>query len=223
MPGQRVKAQALRKLCARILLFLAVYASSGCARLPYTTKVIHEDRRAEVKLQQEVSAVGYTHPVRLSASDVAAILRGFSLREKTSMRLRWFGEEAPPKSVFREDEIAAVASHVAAGLSSAGTEERVHFALFAPGMNPASERDTTAGWLAVREPYLFLQVEHYHAQFPLRKEEEWDLRYPALPPEPGNYSLYFEPGRFWVTDPASGQSAVQLREFLKSAIVPLKK
>jgi hypothetical protein len=50
-----------------------------------------------------------------------------------------------------------------------------------------------------------------------------DVRYPAVPPEPGTYLLYFEPGRFWVTDPVSGEQAVELRAFLKSAIVSPKK
>jgi hypothetical protein len=95
--------------------------------------------------------------------------------------------------------------------------------VLAPGMNPASERDTTAGWVAVREPYFHLRLEHFHAQFPVRKQEQWDLRYPAIPPEPGTYLLYFEPGRFWVPDPVSGEQAVELRAFLKSAIVPPKK
>jgi hypothetical protein len=89
-------------------------------------------------------------------------------------------------------------------------------------MNPASERDTTAGWVAVREPYFHLRLEHFHAQFPC-EIEPMDVRYPAVPPEPGTYLLYFEPGRFWVTDPVSGEQAVELRAFLKSAIVPPKK
>jgi hypothetical protein len=90
-------------------------------------------------------------------------------------------------------------------------------------MNPAAERDVTAGWLAVREPYLYMVLEHYHAQFPVRKSEQWDLRYPATPPLPKTYLLYFEPGRFWETDPASGHQAVQLRQFLKSAVPTFSK
>jgi hypothetical protein len=68
----------------------------------------------------------------------------------------------------------------------------------------------------VHEPYFHLTLEHFHAQFPVRKSEQWDLRYPAIPPDPGTYILYFEPGRFWVTDPETGQPSVQLREFLKT-------
>lgn len=90
-------------------------------------------------------------------------------------------------------------------------------------MNPAYERDTTGGWIAVKDPYLHLTLEHFHAQFPLRRDEMWDLRYPAIPPEAGTFLLYFEPNRFWSTDPALGERGVLYREYLKSAILPAKK
>jgi len=192
--------------------------SEGCARLPYTTTVIHEDRRVVVALQRDPDAPKYTHPVQLRADELSAIIAGFSFREKQRLPLRWFAEEVPPKKIFRSDEMQAVVPFLVEGLEKAAPDERVHFQVLAPGMNPADERDTTAGWIAVREPYLHLVLEHYHAQFPVRKSEEWYLRYPAIPPEPRTYLLYFEPGRFWETDPASSLQAVQLREFLKAAI-----
>jgi hypothetical protein len=196
---------------------------AGCARLPYTTQVVYEDRRVAVNLQQELKPAGYSHPVRLSPEELTSILRAFSFREKQRLPLRWFAEESPPRQLFRSDELLVLAPFLSEGLQKAGPDERVYFRVLAPGMNPATELDTTAGWIAVREPYLHLQLEHYHAQFPVRKQEQWDLRYPAVPPEPGTYLLYFEPGRFWVTDPTSGEQSVQVREFLKSAAAPTSK
>ena len=198
-------------------LFLSV-TSGGCARLPYTTSVVHEDRRVVVSLQRDPDAVPFTHPVQLRADELSAVLEGFSFREKQRLPLRWFAEEVPPKKIFRSDEMQAVVPFLVEGLAKAAPDERVYFQVLAPGMNPAAERDTTAGWIAVREPYLHLVLEHYHAQFPIRKSEQWDLRYPATPPEPKTYLLYFEPGRFWETEPVSTRQAVQLREFLKTAI-----
>jgi len=197
--------------------------SGGCARLPYTTKVIHEDRRVVVSLQRDPKAVAYTHPAQLQPDQLSAVLNGFSLREKQRLPLRWFAEEVPPKKIFRSDEIEALVPFLAEGLEKAASDERVYFQLLAPGMNPAAERDTTAGWIAVREPFLHLGLEHYHAQFPIQKSEPLDLRYPAIPPEPGSYLLYFEPGRFWETDPVSSGQAVQLREFLKTAVPASRK
>ena len=190
----------------------------GCARLPYTTSVVHEDRRVIVSLQRDPDAKAFSHPVQLQADEISAVLNGFSFREKQRLPLRWFAEEVPPKKIFRSDELQALVPALVEGLGKAAADERVYFQVLAPGMNPASERDTTAGWIAVREPFLHLSLEHYHAQFPLRKSEQWDLRYPATPPLPKTYLLYFEPGRFWETEPESGRQAVQLREFLKSAI-----
>jgi hypothetical protein len=203
---------------ALMCMLLAGMVSEGCARLPYTTTVIHVDRRVVVALQRDPDGPKYTHPVQLRADELSAVLAGFSFREKQRLPLRWFAEEVPPKKIFRSDEMLAVVQFLVDGLEKAAPDERVYFQVLAPGMNPAAERDTTAGWIAVREPYLHLVLEHYHAQFPVRKSEQWDLRYPAIPPEPRTYLLYFEPGRFWETDPASSQQAVQLREFLKAAI-----
>lgn len=210
---------ALPILMSLVVLVLGVL-SEGCARLPYTTQVVHQDQRVVVTLKHELKPTGYSHPIQLSAEEITAVLANFTFREKQRLPLRWFAEETVPKKIFRSDELQALVSHLAQALQKAGPDERVHFQLLAPGMNPAYERDTTAGWIAVREPYFHLTLEHYHAQFPVRKAEQWDLRYPALPPEPGTYLLYFEPGRFWISDPASDDQAVQLREFLRSAEGP---
>lgn len=215
--------RGMRPLYACCALLIVTEVSGGCARLPYTTQVVHEDRRVVVTLQREPHPVSYSHPLRLQANELSALLAGFSFREKQRLPLRWYAEEAPPKQIFRSDEIQAIVPFLVEALQKAGSDERVYFQVLAPGMNPAAERDTTAGWIAVREPYLHLALEHYHAQFPVRKEEQWDVRYPAIPPEPGTYLLYFEPGRFWGTDPVTGQQSVQLRDFLKSAIPPSTK
>jgi hypothetical protein len=201
-----------------LFLLIAGTLTGGCARLPYTTSVVHEDRRVIVSLQRDPDAKAFSHPVQFQADEISAVLNGFSFREKQRLPLRWFAEEVPPKKIFRSDELQALVPALVEGLGKAAPDERVYFQVFAPGMNPASERDTTAGWIAMREPFFHLALEHYHAQFPIRKSEQWDLRYPATPPLPKTFLLYFEPGRFWETDPATGRQAVQLREFLKSAI-----
>jgi hypothetical protein len=42
-----------------------------------------------------------------------------------------------------------------------------------------------------------------------------------MPPKPKTYLLFFEPGRFWVTD-QDGARALQFRDFLKTApLTPL--
>ncbi len=206
-----------------VVLIGGLLSLFGCARLPYTVQTVHQDQRVVVTIQREVKPAGYTHPVQLSAQELTAILGAFSFREKQRLPLRWFAEEAPPKRIFRQDEIEVLVPHLAEALQKVGPEERVHFQVLAPGMNPAYERDTTGGWIAVRDPYFHLGLEHFHAQFPIRSQEMWDLRYPAIPPEPGSFLLYFEPNRFWSTDPAVDERGVLYRDFLKSAVLPVGK
>jgi hypothetical protein len=202
------------------IALIAGLAAGGCARLPETTRIVHEDSRAMVKLQQEVHPPGYSHPAALVAGEVAAILRGFSIRQQVSLPLRWFAEEAPPKKIFREDELLVLAPYLAEALQRAGPSERIYFELFAPGFNPRYDRDVTAGWIALRDPLFFLTIEHFHAQQPTTRFSPYDFNYPTPPAEPGSYLVYFEPGRYWVLERESSQRAVDFRQFLRSAQAP---
>ncbi len=192
-------------------------AAAGCARLPYTTQVVQEDQRVLVAIQREVEPVSYTHPVKLSAQELRSILKGFSIRGKKTLPLRWFAEEKPPQPLFREDELNVLVPHLSVALEKVGPSDRVAFSLFAPGFNPAVARDTTSGWIAVRDPYWYLTIDHFHVQLPIQKSDWYDPNYPLVPAAPGDYLLTFEPGRFWVMDPATKARAVDYRAFLKSA------
>ncbi|MFO0705509.1 MAG: hypothetical protein U0412_01540 [Nitrospira sp.] len=188
--------------------------SLSCARLPYTTKVVHDDARVAVTLQREVDQPAYSHPVQLDRSELQEILQRFSFRPKQRMPLRWFAEENPPKPVFRADELDVLVDRLAEGLRAAAPGERVHFELRAPGFNPHVRRDVVGGWVAVREPYFYLTLEYIHAQLPTHQADPYDYNYPTPPPPPAEYLLYFEPGRFWTNDP-QGVSALEYRAFLK--------
>ncbi len=202
---------------AELAITLLVVASTACARLPYTTRVIADDPRVAVMLQRDIDATGYSHPAQIGAAGLSAVLRGVSLREQVRLPLRWYAEELPPKAVFREDEIAILAPRLADGLAVAAGGERVYFELRAPGMNPRYDRDVTAGWMAVREPYLHIVIEYFHAQQPLTRSSPYDYNYPTPRSAPGSYVLYFEPGHFWVRDPKTDRRAVEFRAFLQSA------
>lgn len=197
--------------------------ATSCARLPYTTQTIHEDQRVVVTLQKEIDETTYTHPVQLSASDISAILKGFSLRPKQRLPLRWFAEEVPPTPLFREDELAVLRGPLSDGLLKAGPKERVYFELRTPGNNPTVVRDTTAGWMAVREGFLHLEVDYFHIQLPIGTTDPYDYQMPTPRPAKNDYLLYFEPGRFWGTGPGQEKPTLRYREFLKSAaVMPIK-
>lgn len=202
--------------CAALVAgVLLIGSSSSCARLPYTTKTVHEDARVVVTLQHELEPPAYSHPAQLGPAELRDILQGFSFRPKQRMPLRWFAEENVPKPVFRPDELDALVSRLSEGLRAAGPGERVHFELRAPGFNPSVRRDVVGGWVAVREPYLYLTLEYVHVQIPTRKADLYDYNYPTPPPPPAEYLLYFEPGRFWAAD-QRGLSALDYRAFLNA-------
>ena len=208
-----------RQSTGTLVVFL-ILTSLGCARIPYTTTVVHEDQRVAVMVQREITPAGYSHPVQVTPQQVAAILRGFSLREQQRLPLRWYAEEAPPKTLFREDELQVLAPQLADALERVGPEERVYFELFAPGMNPRYRRDVTGGWMAVQGPLLHLSIEYFHVQQPVTKSDPYDYNYPT-PWTPANtYLLYFEPGRFYMTAPKTDRRGVDFREFLKTASSP---
>lgn len=218
-----IKTMSHNTLIATVLglaMLPAAIGLGGCARLPYTTKVLQEDQRVALMLQREVEPAGYSHPVEMTPQEVTAILRGFSLREQQRLPLRWFAEEAPPQKLFREDELQALAFPLADALQKAGPEERVYFEVFGPGNNPRYRRDVVGGWIAVRGRLLHLTIDYFHVQQPVRKSDLYDYNYPTpwLPPK--SYLLFFEPGRFYLAAPKTGERGVEFREFLKSAPFP---
>lgn len=203
-----------------LLIAAYILIGLGCARMPYTTSMVHQDQRVTVMLQREIEQPGYTHPVQIAPQQVATILRGFSLRAEQRLPLRWFAEEAPPKKIFREDELDVLTPQLADALQKAGPGERVYFELFAPGMNPQYRRDVTGGWIAVHNQLLHLTIDYFHVQQPVRTYDVYDYNYPTPWTPEQTYLLYFEPGRFYVADSKTDQRGVDFREFIKTSPLP---
>ncbi len=210
-----IPARGVRAVRLAVAVFMTVMA--GCARLPYETVSIQQTDRLHVVLQREVEPVAYAHPADLTAADLAPVLAGFSIRPQPSLPLRWYAEEVPPSRLFRADEIQVLAPALAEALRRAGPQERVAFALLAPGMNPRYDRDVLGGWLALRNGLLHLTIDYFHVPQPATRFSPYDMNYPTPPSGPGAYVLYFEPGRFWVLDEATKGRGVDVRGFLKSA------
>lgn len=215
---RNVSDKSIRVLLAMWLLGGVWLA--GCARLPYTTKVVFEGPLVQVALQQEMSPVGYSHPAQLTVEQVTAILRGFSLRKPQRLPLRWYAEEIPPQTVFREDELQVLALQLSAALQQAGPEERVYFKVFAPGMNPKYRRDVTGGWVAIHDRLFQLTVDYFHVQQPLKRSDPYDPNYPTPWTPPETYLLYFEPDRFYLDDSKTDTRGVEFQKFLITSTSP---
>lgn len=212
--GIRLERGAQRDALRALVVLLVLGFFVGCARRPYTVQTVHEEEQVVVTLQKEVKPQTYTHPVQLTPAEVASILKGFSVREQQRLPLRWFAEEAPPKPLLRDDEVRALAPHLSEALQKAGPNERAHFQVRTPLLT-RYDRSIVEGWVAMRDPYVYLTVEHFHTPIPIRQSDLYDRTYPTPPPPARDYILYFEPGRFWTTDD-KGDHAVEFRQFLKS-------
>lgn len=145
---------------------------------------------------------------------MAAILKGFSIREQQRLPLRWFAEEMPPNPLLREDELRELAPYLSEALQKAGPNERVYFQTRTPQLTKY-DRVVVEGWLAIRDPYLYLTIEQFRTPIPIRTSDLYYRNYPTTPPPPRDYILYFEPGRFWTND-GKGNHAVEFRQFLRS-------
>lgn len=189
----------------------------GCARLPVPVQVIHEDQHLLIRTERVTGTGDYSHPIVLKAEDIARILKGISVQERpTSWPLRLFGKTAEPDRLFREDDIQAISPYLADGLQTAKPNERVSFALYAPGPNPTYERYVTSGWIAIRSPFFHVALDFVRNLQPRSPTRNYYPFYPEMPPAPPASDVLFEPQEFWRADPVDGNPAVQFRDLLRT-------
>lgn len=193
-----------------------VMVMSGCARLPETTRVVHDDDRVVVTFETDLDAPAraYTSPTDISPERLTALLRGFSVRLPRDLPIRVFIDETPPKRLFHERELEALAPVLHEALLKVGFRERIRFEVLSPGRNPRYWRDVTGGWIKVRDHYLHLGVDYFHVEQPLRKTDAYYRNYPTPWSPEQTYVVYFEPERFYVTDPLLNGLAVDLDMFV---------
>jgi hypothetical protein len=206
---------------SRLGLAMFCLLAIGCARLPVPIEVIHEDQRLVIRIERVAKDEDYTHPISLKAADVAKLLKGMSFREQPSTwPLRLFGKTAVPERLLQDEELQALAPFLVEGLRMANPNERVAFALYGPGLNPAYERIVTSGWIAVRGPFFHVGLNYVRSLQPQSPTRGYLPFYPEVPPAPPLYELFFEPQQFWAKDPADGTRAVQFLDYLRS-VAPL--
>jgi hypothetical protein len=208
-----------RRLLAHVLRpILFLFFIIGCARLPVPIQVMHEDQNLLIRTERVSDVEGYSHPLSLKADDIVKILSGISAQERlASWPLRLFGKDTKPERLFSEGQIQVLAPYLADGLRAAKQNERVAFALYAPGPNSAYERYVTSGWIAVRDPFLHIALEYVRSLQPRSPTRNYYPFYPEMPSAPPPSDVFFEPHEFWMADPVDGNAAVQFRDYLRSA------
>lgn len=198
---------------------LSLFGLLSCARLPETTRVFHDDERLTVKMETDVDGTAETRttPTDLSPDELRKLLRGFSLRPKSSVPIKALLVDVPPRKFLRERELEALVPVLQDALQKVGSRERIAFEVTSPGRNPRYWREVTGGWIKVREGYFHLQVDYFHVEQPIRKTDAYDPYYPSPWTPEQDYSLYFEPEALYVMDPLIDHWAVDLNRFRDKA------
>ena len=136
-----------------VLMSILGIVLTGCARLPETTRVLHESDRVVIKLETDldVPSSTQTNPADISKEQLTSLLRGFSvLRAESRVSIPLLAGDAPPSKLFREAELDALVPVLREAIRNVGFSERVRFEVLSPGRNPRYWRDVTGGWVKVR-------------------------------------------------------------------------
>lgn len=188
----------------------------GCARIPVPVQVIHEDQNLLIRTEFVSSGTDYSHPISLKDEDIAKILSGISVQERpASWPARLFGKDTKPEPLLSKDQIQFLAPYLAEGLRAAKPDERVSFAVYVPGPNPAYERYVISGWIAVRNSFFHLAPEYVRSLQPRSPTRNYYPFYPEMPSAPPPSNVSFEPHEFWMADPVDGRTAIQFRDYLR--------
>lgn len=191
----------------------------SCARLPETTRVLYEGDRVVVKLESDFDASPgiHTRQSGITSEQLTNLLRGFSVRAESRAPIHLLADDAPPRKLFRETELDALIPVLREAMQEAGVHERVRFEVLSPGRNPRYWHDVTGGWVKIRDQYFHLHVDYFHVEQPVRKADAYYRNYPTPWTPDQAYSISFEPGRAYVTDPVLDEYAVDLDLFARSA------
>ena len=156
----------------------------GCAGSRPTIP-IHEAPLGSVFLEPvSDSSFQASHPIKLSETTVADVLRGIHTKEKAGFLLL-LGKAAKSTNLndirtFSEDDIAFLTPHLTAALTQATSAQRVGFrvhstAFIAPSAKTPPQQETTAGYLFADGLSLHVtltQYRHYPGKRPTASQKE---------------------------------------------------
>jgi len=185
---------------SRLAVLLTTALLGGCGTGQFTTVTILETPAAYVRLETDPTVAkdaGHSHPLTLTAQQVAAVLRGIMFEEPVA-KLPIYDETSQPRrhQAFTEREVAFFAPLLAIALGKAMPEEIVTF--YESSDHSAISRDVTSGGLYVQGEDLHVIVANYRSRTHYMADagvaDTTDDRLTpmrALAPQRGH--LYFEP------------------------------
>lgn len=180
-----------------IITMAAIIGGSGCAsKAASHIRPVAEEGLNVVRLEARPDpGQQNTHPVSLSPSEVATILRGVRVWEHRNFIHRFVSGEAQKTRAFRDEEIAFLGPAISKALTQAGPSDAIYFHLSHP--TETGEEETTTGWLYVRDPLLSLLMAEVHDRHgPGPDISKYDRRMPDVPEQSGAFQITFEPEEF---------------------------
>jgi hypothetical protein len=180
-------------------LALALTCLQACAVPHVSSRVVYEDPTNFVRLEFDHRVLPdrletrHAHPVAIGADEMAAILKGLSVRD---YRLRvhiWISGEADFEPAFTEADIELLAEKLADALAKATPEERVTYYLSTP--QTSVKRMITSGGLYMQGSELHFTLSNHREIYGIPAHGMvYDRRYPVLPIAPKDFEVYFDPG-----------------------------
>ena len=154
----------------RLSLLMLGCLAIGCAG-PRPTTLIHEAPLGTVFLEDvSNNSSQAAHPIKLSETTIADILRGVHTKEKSGLLLL-LGKALKSTNLndirtFSEDDIAFLTPHIATALAQATPNQRVGFHIYStPQLSQAPKanqnRETTSGHLFADGLSLHFTLTHY--------------------------------------------------------------
>jgi hypothetical protein len=187
----------LRAVCQALILTSALFPL-GCAIPHVPSRTIYEDPVNYVRLEIDDTVLPewppghHTHPIIITAEQVARILKGMLVQDDQIWIQKWIQDEAPLVPAFTKDEVALLAPRIAEAFVAAKYNERVTFYLSQP--QTSVKRVITSGGLYVNGRELHIILGNWQIVYGIPTYGMiYDRRYPMRPTVAKGFNLFFEP------------------------------
>jgi len=189
-----------------LIALASILALTACARPQFPTKTLYETANSFVRLEVDPTVdagKGHSHPVAITAEQVAAVLAGIIVEEPVT-RMPVYDDLSQPRRrrAFSEGEIVFLSPLLATALGVATPEEVVTFYQTQP--ISSVRREVTSGGLFVRGEEMHVVLSNYRATTHYRADPGVadftdDRMTPMKPIAPQEGTLEFEPKEFQVS------------------------
>jgi|GEM_PF-1479693 len=185
----------------RLMMALCLIVLSTACTVPY--RVATDPVVDEVVVQVIPSAAAaYDHPVRLSASEMADLLREVRIQFTSHWLQRLITGPLDAVPLFDEEALARVGPALSEALVRAGADDRIVF--YVAQRRASDRREVTSGTLFVKGQRLTLAViNHQNRVDVLPGLAVYDRQAPEVAVAPQHFSLIFRE-RAFVLEPQTG-------------------